>query len=291
MPALPPDELSDAVEALHRDGAAVVRGVFTDWIDVIAAGIERNMLEPGPRASNLVQAGQRGGFFDDYCNWERIPEFARAIRESAAAQLAACFMRSKSAQFFHEHVLVKEPGTQKATPWHCDLPYYFLDGRQTISFWIPIDPVKAATLRLIAGSHRWERPVRPVRWLDSSDFYDRDESYRSVPDPDRDPSLTVLEWPMQPGDAVVFDYRTVHGARGNDASNRRRVLSMRWVGDDVRYAERPGRTSPPYPGHDMIAGQRLREDWFPVIWPRRAASPDRDPTEYRPPTPIPPTAG
>jgi hypothetical protein len=40
------------------------------------------------------------------------------------------------------------------------------------------------------------------------------------------------------------------------------------VGDDARYVERPGRTSPPFPGHDMVPGQVLREDWFPVIWTR-----------------------
>ena len=37
------------------------------------------------------------------------------------------------------------------------------------------------------------------------------------------------------------------------------------VGDDARYVARPGRTSPPFPGHDMTEGQRLREDWFPVF--------------------------
>jgi ectoine hydroxylase-related dioxygenase (phytanoyl-CoA dioxygenase family) len=72
---------------------------------------------------------------------------------------------------------------------------------------------------------------------------------------------------MEPGDAVLFDFRTAHGARGNPTPTRRRALSLRWVGDDAHYVERPGRTSPPYPGHDMQAGQRLREDWFPVIWP------------------------
>jgi ectoine hydroxylase-related dioxygenase (phytanoyl-CoA dioxygenase family) len=265
------EEISNVLESFRRDGAACLRGVFADWVDIIAAGIDRNMRDPGPLASNLVQTGQGGGFFDDYCNWQRIPEFTRTIHESPAARLAAHFMRSQSAQFFHEHVLVKEPGTQKPTPWHSDLPYYFLDGQQTISFWIPIDPVTTATLRLIAASHRWERQVRPVRWLDSSDFYTQDAGYRNVPDPDCDPTLQVLEWQMQPGDAVIFDYRTVHGARGNDASTRRRVLSLRWVGDDVRYAERRGRTSPPYPGHGMVTGQRLREDWFPVIWPAKPA--------------------
>ncbi len=264
------EEFSTAMETFHRDGACCLRGVFSEWIDVIAAGIERNLQEPGPHASNLVQDGERGGFFDDYCNWTRIPEFQRVVYESAAARLAALVMRSHTAQFFHDHVLVKEPGTQKPTPWHCDVPYYFTDGNQTLSFWIPVEPVTTATLRLIAGSHRWARPVRPVRWLDSSDFYAKDEDYRPIPDPDRDPALHVLEWAMLPGDAVLFDYRTVHGARGNAAPTRRRVLSLRWVGDDVRYVERPGRTSPPFTGHGMQTGERLREDWFPVVWSDRS---------------------
>jgi ectoine hydroxylase-related dioxygenase (phytanoyl-CoA dioxygenase family) len=249
----------------QRDGAVVVRGVLADWVEVMAEGVARNMAEPGPYASeNSVSEGR---FFDDYCNWTRIPEFERVVRESPAAELAARAMRSASAQFYHDHVLVKEPGTPKPTPWHQDAPYYFVEGRQTVSLWVPLDPVEGASLRFIAGSHLWPRMVRPVRWADDSDFYEGKADWVPVPDPDADPGANVvLEWPMQPGDAVLFDYRTVHGARGNMAATRRRALSLRWLGDDARYVERPGRTSPPFPRHGMVTGQRLREDWFPVIW-------------------------
>ena len=37
-------------------------------------------------------------------------------------------------------------------------------------------------------------------------------------------------------------------------------------GDDARFAERPGATSPPYPGIGLKDGEPLREDWFPVVW-------------------------
>ena len=190
------------------------------------------------------------------------------VLNSRAAEIAARIMQSTTAQFFHEHVLVKEPGTAKATPWHQDMPYYFTEGEQTVSFWIPIDPVKETTLRLIAGSHLWPGLVLPTRWIDDSGFYGDVGDYLPVPDPDRDPeSYQVLEWEMAPGDAVLFDFRTVHGARGNFSKSRRRAFSLRWVGDDVRYVTRPGRTSPPFPDHGMSDGERLREDWFPVVWP------------------------
>jgi len=254
------------IDAFRRDGAVVLRGLCKDWVEVIAAGIERNMREPSPHAMESVKAGEPGRFFDDYCNWERIPEFRQVIEDSPIAQAAATAMQSSSAQFFHDHVLVKEPGTAKPTPWHQDSPYYFVEGSQTVSFWIPVDPVEDATLRLVAGSHLWEKPVLPVRWLDDTSFYADSGDYLPVPDPDNDPSMRVLEWKMEPGDAVLFDFRTVHGAHGNPHGKRRRVLSLRWVGDDAVYVDRPGRTSPPYPGHDMTAGQKLREDWFPVVW-------------------------
>jgi ectoine hydroxylase-related dioxygenase (phytanoyl-CoA dioxygenase family) len=188
------------------------------------------------------------------------------IRESDAGKVAAQIMRSDRVQLFHDHVLVKESGTSKATPWHQDAPYYFVDGQQTVSFWSPMDPVNEATLRCVAGSHRWEKPVLPTRWLSQSDFYPDSGEYMPVPEPDSDTErFRILEWEMEPGDVVAFSFRTLHGARGNNSSIRRRAFSLRLLGDDARYVTRPGPTSPPFPDHGMLDGERLREDWFPVI--------------------------
>ena len=252
------------VEDYRSDGCVLVKGLWADWVDTIAQGIEQNMGEPGPYAAENLLPGEGGRFFDDYCNWQRIPAFEKIARNSDVADVAAALMGSDSVQLFHEHVLVKEPGTSKQTPWHQDSPYYFVEGEHTISFWSPIDPVTDATLRLVAGSHKWPKPVLPTRWLKEDSFYPNEEDYMPVPDPDAE-GMRVLEWSMEPGDAVAFDYRVLHGARGNTSAQRRRAFSLRLVGDDARYVERPGRTSPPFPGHDMEAGQRLREDWFPVI--------------------------
>ena len=257
----------DQIEAFQRDGAVLVKGLFKDHVETIRAGIERNMAEPGPYAAENLKEGEGGRFFDDYCNWTRISEFEEVIRNSPAAAVAADLMGSERVQVFHDHVLVKEPGTSKPTPWHQDGPYYFVDGIQNVSFWSPVDPVKQASLRCVAGSHAWEKPVLPTRWLAESSFYPEDDKYMPVPDPDAE-GMTILEWDMEPGDAVAFHFGTLHGARGNTTETRRRAFSLRLVGDDARYVERPGPTSPPFPGHDMKPGQVLREDWFPVIYSR-----------------------
>ena len=260
-PLLTPEQ----IEAYRRDGVVLVRGLFADHVDTIRAGIERNMAEPGPHAAENLKEGEGGRFFDDYCNWTRIPEFKAVIRESPAAAVAAELMGSDNVQMFHDHVLVKEPGTSKPTPWHQDGPYYFVEGEQTVSFWSPMDKVTKASLRCVRGSHRWEKPVEPRRWLADTSFFNDPDAYMPVPDPDAE-GMDVVEWEMEPGDAVAFDYRTLHGARGNESDTRRRAFSLRLVGDDARYVERPGPTSPPFPGHGMKAGDRLREDWFPTIY-------------------------
>jgi len=255
------------IDSFQRDGVVLVKGLYADHVDTLRRGIAANMADPGPYASNNEKAGQTGRFFDDYCNWQRIPEFVEVVERSPVAEVAADLMRSDLVQMFHDHVLVKEPGTSMATPWHQDGPYYFVEGRQTISFWSPLDPVREATLRCVAGSHLWDKEVLPTRWVSEEGFFADEGQYMPVPDPEAE-GMRIVEFPMEPGDAVAFNYRTLHGARGNTSTARRRAFSIRLVGEDARYVERPGRTSPPYPGHDMQPGQRLREDWFPVLLKR-----------------------
>lgn len=253
----------DHIDSYKRDGVVLIKGLFADHVDALRAGIARNMEDPGPYASNNEKLGETGRFFDDYCNWQRIPEFAEVIHRSPAAAVAADLMQSKTVQLFHDHVLVKEPGTSMATPWHQDGPYYFVEGRQNVSFWSPLDAVTDATLRCVAGSHLWDKPVLPTRWVKGDAFFDP-APYMPVPDPDA-AGMPVREWHMAPGDAVAFNYGILHGARGNTSAARRRAFSLRLLGDDASYTQRPGPTSPPFPGHDMVQGQRLRQDWFPML--------------------------
>ncbi|MDP6166383.1 MAG: phytanoyl-CoA dioxygenase family protein [Gammaproteobacteria bacterium] len=253
------------IKAFQRDGAVLIRGLFKSQVELLRIGIEKNMQKPGPFASENFKEGHCGRFFDDYCNWPRFKEFEQAIFNSPAPRVAAQLMQSQNVQVFHDHILVKEPGTSLATPWHQDSPYYFVEGEQTISFWSPMDHVTDATLRFVAGSHKWQKPVLPIRWTTEESYFPDQDTYMPIPDPDAE-DMPILEWEMQPGDAVAFNYRTLHGARANNSSLRRRAFSIRYVGDDARYIERPGRTSPPYPGHGMQTGQKLREDWFPYVY-------------------------
>ena len=100
----------EMIETYQCDGVVLVKGLWADWVAELQAGVARNMSDPGPFAAENLRPGDSGRFFDDYCNWDRIPEFERVIKQSEVAEVAAKLMGSDRVQMFHDHVLVKEPG-------------------------------------------------------------------------------------------------------------------------------------------------------------------------------------
>src|SRR5437868_1611448 len=130
------------VEAFHRDGAVCVRGAFSEAeLSLAETAIEANLTEPSARALVASRPGDPGRFFEDFCNWQRLPDL---------------------------------------------------------------------------------------------------ESDRSA--------YEIIGWELEPGDAVFFNMLTLHCAGGVEGPHRRRVLSLRYLGDDVAHAPRPWKTSPDFPG-------------------------------------------
>lgn len=258
---------SEMVDAYRRDGVVLLPGAFVEWVEPLRAGLDRILREPSAFAfpCESTNPGEPGRFFDAYCNWQRVPEFLDFVLLSPAASIALQLMQSQTAQLFHEHVFAKEAGTRKPTPWHQDLPYYCVDGTQTASVYVALDHAPADTaIAFVRGSHRAGRTHVPRRFIDGSDYQSDDPSLVSEREPDPD-SITRAD--VRAGDAYVFDFRTLHGSGDAPVLTRRRAFSTRWLGDDVTYLDRPGPTSPPLTDLGLKSGDRLRQDWFPVLSP------------------------
>jgi len=260
----------EIAETFRRDGVALMRGAFVDWVAPLRRGLARNLAAPEAFAfpCESTRQGDAGRFFDSYCNWRLIPEYTAFVLHSPAAAIAGQAMGARRAQLFHEHAFVKEPGTQRATPWHQDLPYYGVDGTRTVSVYIALDPApEDVAVRFVAGSHRSGTLYQPRIFLDGQPFNVEDASFAPVPDIDADPgAYDIRAFALEPGDAVLFDFRTLHGTTDAPVRRRRSAFSTRWLGDDVCYRVRPGETSPPFPGIGLADGAPMREDWFPVLW-------------------------
>lgn len=251
------------------DGAVVVRGALgAEQVDMARAAIDANLEALSPLAKRASSADD-GAFVEDFCNWSRIPAIERFIRESPVAELAAELMGSQEVRLYHDHVLVKEPGTRQRTPWHQDLPYYNVDGRSNVSMWMPVDAVpRSSTLEFVAGTHRgpW---FLPRTFLDGIAKWFPEGELAELPDYDGGGAdHRILGWALEPGDAVFFHMLTVHAAAGVEGPGRRRVMAVRYLGDDMVHAPRPWVTSPPFPGlaEELPAGAPLDHPLFPVLW-------------------------
>lgn len=267
----------EQIEAYRRDGAVCIRGLFTrEEVEVGRTGIDENMSAPSPRANVASSPEDPGYFIEDFCNWADNRHYRDLIFNSAASAVAGLLMEATRVRLYHDHLLVKEPNTRQKTPWHQDQPYYNIEGRQNCSMWAPMDPVaRAATLEFVAGTHNgpW---LMPRSFLSNEAKWFPDGTLADLPDIDADrDAYDILGWELEPGDAVFFHMLTLHAAAGV-GSGRRRVLSVRFMGNDIRHAPRQWKTSPPFPGleDELAAGAPMDHPLFPVLWERETAGRD-----------------
>ena len=261
-------DLAGVTADFQRDGACAVRGLLGDeQVARLREGVEQNLAEPSERAIEGGGEAGSGRFFEDFRNWTRIAAYEEVIRGSRIGAVAAQLMGSRAVRLHHDHVLVKEPGTTIRTPWHQDQPFYNIDGQDTVSFWIPLDPVpRESTLEFVAGSHASRTWYMPRSFFDGRPLIFDEGTFEEVPDVegDRD-AFPIIGWELEPGDAVAFNMLTLHAAAGS--RNRRRAFSVRLIGDDVRLALRPHPTSPSFPELEGVLGHGdpLDHPLFPLL--------------------------
>lgn len=262
-------DLEPLAEAFHRDGAVLIKNILSpDEVDNLRRGIDHNLEHPSERAIVASRPDDPGFFVEDFCNWQTNDEYRRIALNSGIPKTAAAMMGSNTVRLHHDHMLTKTAATRQSTPWHQDQPYYNITGRQTCSFWIPVDPVsRECSLEFVAGSHLgpW---LMPRSFMDNQAKWFPDGALVERPDIDADRNAhSIIGWPVEPGDAVCFHMLALHAAGGS--SLRRRVFSLRYIGDDVRHAPRPWATSPAFPDLDnrLPAGAVMDDPLFPIVWP------------------------
>lgn len=259
----------ELMQQFQRDGAVCIRQLLNvEQIETLREGIEHNLAFLSERAKVASSPDDPGYFVEDFCTWQSNPFYQKTIFETELAQVAAQLMQSQSVRLFHDHLLVKEPGTRQVTPWHQDQPYYNVSGMQNCSFWIPVDPVPLeSTLEFVAGSHLgpW---LMPRSFMDNQAKWFPEGSLQELPPIEQSRAdYPIVGWDIEPGDVVCFHMLALHMARGVDSSNRRRVFSVRFLGDDMRHAPRPWVTSPAFPGlsDELAAGVEMAHPLFPQI--------------------------
>jgi ectoine hydroxylase-related dioxygenase (phytanoyl-CoA dioxygenase family) len=247
--------------------------------------LDRVKASPGPLRQKF-RPDDPGEFFSDKFVWTADADFRAYVFESAAAAIVGGLMRSTQVNIFFDQILVKEPGTMAPSPWHQDLNYWPFSGRQVCSLWMPLDPVDQGSggMEFVRGSHLWnDRPFSRDLVFATDKNQPQDVGDDSIPDsdhPERLPDIDaardqwdIVSWPLEPGDALVFTALTLHSAPGNPSERRRRAISTRWTGDDVRYM-RKKRMATLLRDPGLAPGAPMDCSLFPVVWRRESTGAD-----------------
>jgi len=115
-----------------------------------------------------------------------------------------------------------------------------------------------------AGAARWAGPMVPA----STATTRRSWICRTSTPASRRVRFAIPAPALEPGDAIAFNYRSVHGAAGQyrRQSAARVLLPLPRRRRDLHRTP-PGRTSAALSRHRPAeAAKRMREDWFPTVW-------------------------
>lgn len=216
---------------------------------------------------------QVGQFFIDTSSAARIVEFKRLITRGILPHLAAQLIGGEELRLVDDQVFVKGPSTPERTAFHQDATYMPMTGDQCCVFWIPVDEtdLSTGTMQYWRGSHRDGTLYQPNMFISQATLPGAEGV--ELPDIEADPdAYDLIHFETEPGDILVHHYRTVHGTGGNlSAMVPRRAASIRYGGDDLRYADRPYAPVRPHHTQQQSEGEVLNDTDFPVVWRRPSA--------------------
>ena len=261
------------IESFNTAGVVCLPGVFeSKWIALARKGIERNIASPGPFFRDHTSTGSPGRYVFDFWNWRDIPEFQELMFDSPLGELGAQFLGARRVRMLMDNWFMRESGSASGAPWHHDEPYFDFEGRMCI-VWMPLEAVSAGQgLTFVRGSHNWGQLYVAEQFSENVPFDAAGDDYEPMPDFDNDTGeYDFLSWDLEPGDCLVFDFRTIHsaGRRQRSAQQTTHRMTFRLGGEGVVFQPRGQWTreiSDHLTGLGQTPGATLDNPLTPVIF-------------------------
>jgi hypothetical protein len=233
LTAMPPRDWAAAGEALERDGAVCLKGALTPQaFEKVEAAVEWTLAHPSPTAVNFYP-NEPARFFED-----RGHKHAALVRDVGLDSMMAALWGVDRFWYMGEQLFLKEGGASRRTPWHQDTSYLRMMGSQLVACWISLDPLaRDYSLEFVRGSHKGAlyNGSAFAAADDTAPLYKHSKLPR-LPDIQADrEAFDILSWEVDPGDIIVFHLGALHGGAGTAPGLRRRTISMRFMGPDVKF--------------------------------------------------------
>src|SRR5215210_302930 len=160
--------------------------------------------------------------------WTRNEHVRELAFSKRLARIATELIGARGVRMWHDQALYKEP-SGGFTPWHVDQQYWPMSGPNSVTAWIPLQPVpiEMGPLCFGRGSHR----KRVGRDLEISA-----ESEQQIRDAVRKEKIDEVQEPFALGDVSFHLGWTLHRAGPNQTTEPRRVFTIIYMDIDMRLA-------------------------------------------------------
>lgn len=251
---------------LKLNGVALIPNLIKyDSLYLVRNAIQFAMDYPSPFGRAIKNGNSV--FFHDFWTYKRNKSVGKILGlDDFRDTLSKVILDINELRFFHDHILYKSPGAD-ATPWHHDRPYYLVDGPDNFSIWITPDSVEEDhSLAFICGSHLLPNEYIPVSF-ENSKIMGTFEGLLELKDSDISllAQRGIIIYKMSPGDAVIFNNKTLHRSLASSASTIRTALSLRFVTKNSWLTKKFVNAAPPFHKMGMTyrEGDKCIEKWFP----------------------------
>jgi hypothetical protein len=250
--------LARLAEDFRRDGFVHVPGALDPAeVETLGAAVDhavaarkrndaRTLDEKSPYEQSFIQC--------QYL-WEDFPDVGALTFHPVVGQIAGALLGAERVRLWHDQALYKEAGGRETDP-HQDHPYWPINEHRTLTVWIPLAAVDEATgcMGYVPGSH--------LGAVEFTDIFTKSGAGQDLVA--RQAAKPVFK-PVQPGDLLFHDGRTVHMAHPNRSAQTRRAYTAIYFADGCTRA--PGLRHPSVDRTGISVGAVIDGPATPVTWP------------------------
>jgi len=219
------------IHRFREDGFVQLKNVLSEEVIADFAPEINRLVDEGNRLKEIPM--EERSLYDQafvqvgnlWTRSERVREFAFSKR---LARIAAQLLGTRGVRMWHDQALYKEP-SGGFTPWHVDQQYWPMASAQSVTAWIPLQPVPIEMGPLCFGRGSHHRRI-------GRDLEISAESEQRIRDEIKKQEIDEVQEPFALGDVSFHLGWTLHRAGPNQTSQPRRVFTIIYMDIDMQLA-------------------------------------------------------
>ena len=204
-------------DVLSAEVLAYYGEIITDWVFKL-----NKLTKPMEQRTTYEKA-----FLQVMNLWRENEEIKEFVFSKRLARIATELMGVNGVRLYHDQALYKEPAGG-ITPWHADQFYWPLSNANTVTVWVPLQPVP-----MQMGPLAFAEASQQMEIGRDKEISDESEALLAQ----ALTQFTMQESPFDLGEVSYHSGWTYHRAGSNVSGKARKVMTVIYMDKDIRIVE------------------------------------------------------